>query len=247
MDLQKIKMDYGYKKAGQSHFVFVAPHAGGDDLQTGKIARMLARKLKGFYIINNKFFKATNSRANQTPEQVEDFNKLYWSSKKKKYLWKRKNPAMKIFFKDVADFCDQAKNFSQENKAVAVYIHGMVSEKNFLDIGVGLKAKNGGRNKFIGSSRSDYYCSGVPTVPISKLKELYDLLIKEKKQFVDFLVSIGELYPAWSKRIAIQFHKECGRNDFAVQLEINNKFKKDDIMRKKIVQVLTKTLLTTFK
>jgi hypothetical protein len=38
-------------------------------------------------------------------------------------------------------------------------------------------------------------------------------------------VSVGEKYSGWSRRSAIQFHKHAGRNDFALQIEINRKLR----------------------
>lgn len=240
--------DYGRRKRGHSPFVIIAPHAAGDDLKTGRLARQLARKLNGFIIINNQYFKKSNSRAAQFPERIEDFNKLSWSHTKSRYLWKKKKSEMKVFFKHVAEFCDQAQAFSAEKRAVAIYLHGMNHETVGVDLGVGLRERKK-KNRFVGSFQSyqyyGYKCSGVPTLKIKQIKEIRKRL--QEKLSVDYNMnaSVG-VYPAWSKRIAIQFHKHCGRNDYALQLEIHRKFRLGKIGRRYLSALSADTLMTIF-
>lgn len=211
---------YGLKKRGESQFVVIAPHAAGDDLKTGLLARRLAKKLNAFLVINNKFFKPTNSKAKIKPEFVEDFNKLGWGFKSKKYFWWNKKRPMRAFYSRIAKYCDLAKEHSQEKRAVAIYLHGTKEAHIGLDLGVGLKLHKD-KNKFEGSSSSHYYCSGVPTIKIGQAKKLKFLLEASLRERYGLQVAIGRHFPAWSKRIGIQFHKNCGRDDYAVQLEIS--------------------------
>lgn len=235
------RTSYGIRKPGRSKYVFIAPHAAGDDLRTGRIARKLAKLTGGFLIINKRFFKPTNSKAVLNPESVEDFNKLSWSDKHQKYLWKRKKPQMKEFFDDIVEYCDQAAEISGE-RAVAVYVHGMNDDKLAIDIGVGLvKIKD--RYRFIGSSKSHYRCSGQPTIPISLLKSLHKEL---GAAFDGQTIGIGNRFPAWGKRIAVQFHK-WGRNDHALQLEISHELKHDDSSLETSCSLIAKSLTKAFK
>ncbi len=221
---EKIITEYGYKKNGASRFVVVAPHAAGDDYRTGKIARKIAENLNGFLIINNKYFKASNSKAAERPEFVEDFNKLYWSRKKEKHIWSRKKPAMQTFFFDIEKYCILARDYSPDHKAIIIYIHGMKFPDVAIDLGVGLKAKKN-KLRFYSGAQSLGSFSGAPTFPIGKLKELQKLLEKAMLTRYNLGVSIGQYYAAWSKRIAVQFHKHNGRNDMAIQIEINKEIR----------------------
>ncbi|MBU1132064.1 hypothetical protein KKC32_02345 [Patescibacteria group bacterium] len=247
-DLNKekyIETEYGKKKAGKSRFVVIAPHSAGDDLKTGYIARLLAMELDASVVVNNKYFKSTNSKAGRKPDYIEDFNKLSWSGTNDKYMWKSKKPAMKQFFDDIIELCELAREKSGKEKAVAIYIHGMAHEKLALDLGIGLRAKNG-NNRFIGSSKSEYYCSGVPTIRISDLKKLRMLLQDPLQRKYGLSVGVGFEYPAWGKRIAVQFHKHEDRDDYAIQLEINNILKKNDKDIKYLVGLFKKSLRKIF-
>ncbi|MFA6537235.1 MAG: hypothetical protein WCT18_02435 [Patescibacteria group bacterium] len=231
----KNKTDYGYCGQGQSHFVFVAPHAGGDDLKTAFLAIKLARIFAGSFVVNRRFFKQSNSRSQKYPERVEDFNRLSWSKKNNKYLWAKKNPAMKKFFADISELCNLAKQKSPWGKAVVVYLHGMNSDKYLFDLGVGLRAKKDHQNKFRGTSAVPFSVSGVPTMPISILKKLKNCFVEEINNF-DSTKAVGVgVFPAWSRRVAIQFHKNGGRDDFALQLEINHEIR---INQEKLQQAL---------
>ena len=57
-----------------SKYVIVAPHAAGDDLHTGSLARALGRELFATQVINTKYVKPSNRNATNKP--VCDFNKL---------------------------------------------------------------------------------------------------------------------------------------------------------------------------
>ena len=239
---------YGKKSTGQSRFVIIAPHAAGDDLKTGIIARRLAKKLNGFLVINNKFIKPENNQANEKSDWVEDFNKLRWSYKHKRYLWKRKKPEMKEFFKDIDNFCKQAEQFDNENKAIALYIHGIKSEKIGIDIGAGLKKHNDSQNKVFGTKkhREVKDNTGKVTVKIGTLKKIKKQLADKFEKDFGLNISVGNHYSGWSKQSAIQFHKLEGRDDYALQLEISHLFRQDKDKINYIVSLLTETLRENF-
>jgi hypothetical protein len=218
--------NYGYKRAGKSRFVIIAPHAAGDDWKTARAARVLAEKMSASLVVNDKYFKETNgSFAGRPQEFACDFNRLCWSQKLGKYLWKRKPSDMKLFYKDIAAYCHEARIFSAEEKAVAVYVHGMRDKEIGVDLGVGLRAKNDG-NKFINQWERPENNSGVITIRISQLKKLKAALQKKLKTDYNLTVSVGRKYIGWSSRSAIQFHKHEGRSDFALQIEINRRLRR---------------------
>jgi hypothetical protein len=236
---------YGLKKQGQSQFVVIAPHAAGDDLKTGLLARRLAHKLNAYLVINNKFFKPNNSKAKRKPEFVQDFNKLGWGYKSLKYFWWNKKRPMRAFYSRIAKYCNWAQKYSQEKKAVAIYLHGTKENQIGVDLGVGLKTKKL-KNKFIGSSQSHYYCSGVPTIKISQAKKIKNLLEPALLKKYGLQVGIGRHFPGWSKRIGIQFHKNCGRDDYAIQLEVNQILRQDKKSRLYLANLLSKVLKQVF-
>ena len=98
------------------------------------------------------FIKPKNSNSKKHPEKIEDFNKLRWSRYNNKYIWKKKKPEMRDFFSDIDNFCNQAKKYSKEKKAVAIYIHGVKTTKIAIDLGAGLKRHNLG-NKLFGTKK----------------------------------------------------------------------------------------------
>ena len=240
--------DYGKKSIGESRFVIIAPHAAGDDLKTGVIASRLAKKLNGFLIINNKFVKPSNSKNAKNPQIVEDFNKLRWSYTKSKYLWKRKKPEMKVFFKDIEYFCEQARNFSEDKKTLAIYIHGIHSEDIAVDIGAGLKKHNSSINKVFGTKkhREVKDNTGKVTIKISVLKKIKKRLSNKIKKDFGLDIAVGSHYSGWSKQSAIQFHKLEGRDDYALQFEISHLFRQDNDKINYIVSLLAETLENNF-
>lgn len=244
---KKIKTNYGFKKTGSSPFVFIAPHAAGDDSKTGIIANKLAQKMSGFLIVNNKYFKSTNRKALIYPNRVEDFNNLSWGYSYNKYLWKRKHPDMKLFFKDIADYCEQARKYGKSNKAIAVHIHGIDSNNIGIDIGAGIKKHNNG-NKVFGSRRHKEIGqnTGKITLKISVVKKIKKELEKKLKKDYNLLVTIGENYSGWSKQSAIQFHKHAGRDDYAVQFEISDILRKNKKNRGYIIELFSQILKNNF-
>ncbi len=239
---------YGKKSTGQSRFVIIAPHGAGDDLKTGVIASRLAKKLNGFLIINNKFVKPGNKNADKNPQTVEDFNKLRWSYTKSKYLWKRKKPEMNDFFKDIKYFCEQAKNFSEGKKTLAIYIHGIHSEDIAIDIGAGVKKHNDSINKVFGTKKHKEVKdnTGKVTVKISTLKKIKKQLSDKIKKDFGLDITVGNRYSGWSKQSAIQFHKLEGHDDYALQFEISHLFRQDNDKINYIVGLLADTLKDNF-
>ena len=214
-----IKTGYGYKIKGQSPFVIIAPHAGGDDLKSGLIAKKIAKKLNGFLVVNKNFIKPSNTHADKNSSYALDFNKLCWCAKKGKYLWK-KRPSLKLFFQDIADYCDQAKKHSRENKAIAVYIHSLRDKNIGIDLGVGLKSIKDKNNRFIFSFKDNSQNSGIATIKLNQIKKIKKLFEKNLSSR-QLLVSVGKVHSGWSKSSAIQFHKHEGRKDYALQIEIS--------------------------
>jgi len=235
--------NYGYKRPGEGRFVVVAPHAAGDDLKSGFIARALARRLRAACVVNDKYFKPTNSRAKDAPEFVEDFNRLSRGRKSNRYLWKRKKPAMKEFFDDVRQFCREVKKMTPGKKAVVIYIHGMPDNGVDIDLGVGLHAKKN-KARFLGSKKNDYDCTGVLTVRFKQLKELRRLIIGGLPAGI--VLGIGQRHRAWSRLTAVQFHKHAPRNNFAMQIEFSRRLRFDKINRKCIIKLLANGFKNVF-
>ena len=233
----EIITDYGFKQEGQTKFIIIAPHAAGDDWKTKRASIQIAKKLNSYLIVNNIFFKPTNPKAVKYPDLAEDFNQLRWGHTKNKYLWATKKPAMKKFYQDVQAFCREIKE--KDEIPVAVYIHGIKSQKIGVDIGVGIKAKN--EKRLLSKDKNNNINSGLITIKISHLKKLKGELNKELNP-LNLRVSVGDRHIGWSKRSAIQFHKHGKRNDFAVQLELNR-----FLRRKKNIELTSKIISKAIK
>lgn len=236
--------NYGEKQLGTSPFVIVAPHAAGDDLKTGLIAKKLAEKLNGFFVINKQYKKPNNPNAKL--DMTEDFNELCWGHSYSKYLWKPRHPEMKRFYKDIKNYCNEARSYSQENKAIVVYIHGMKSDIIAIDIGAGAK-RMFGNGSILGSRifKNDKN-QGEITLKISQIKQLKRTLASFTKEHYNMNTTIGRWYSGWSKQSAIQYHKHEGRNDYAVQFEISHQIRLDRQKRNNIIDLLSTTLKNIF-
>lgn len=234
---------YGYKKLGSSKFVIVAPHAAGDDLKSDLIAKKLAQKMEAFLVVNKFYKKSTNSHASDNPDLVEDFNDLTWSEKKEKYLWGKKTPAFKNFYKDIADFSTQARQHNPKNKAIVIYIHSFISDHIGIDIGAGAKHHNFG-NKIFGSL---YHSEkgenqGKISMPISLIKKIRQELEKKVKIKYNLATTVGYRYSGWSRQSAIQFHCHEDRDDYAIQFEINQNMRHTQVDLDYTIQILEETI-----
>jgi len=242
--MNRIFTSYGYKLKRQSPFVIIAPHASGDDQKTATITRQLAERLGASMIVNRKFFKPENRKAKDKPAYIEDFNQLRWSQLKNQYLWSSKKVAMYEFFKDVSRCCDNARKYATEHKSIAVYIHGIRDKEIGVDLGVGIKAR-GDRNKFAESLSSTASNSGRATIKISKLKKIRRILNEGMQEKFKLIATVGCIFIGWSRRSAIQFHKHEGRNDYAIQLELNKKVRRKE-SREQLIELLADSLEKTF-
>lgn len=234
---------YGFKKAGHSKFVIVAPHGAGDDLKTPLICIKLAEALDAYLVVNSKYHKKNNKQKSNL-EFAEDFNRLTWSRKYQKYLWQRKRPAMKKFFKDIEKFCQSARKIDPDQKSVVIYIHGMKNKRTGIDIGVGLKNVKS-NNVFLRSCHGDGNNTGLTTIKINQIKQLKKALQDSLKKQYNLEVSVGKKYTGWSKQSAIQFHKHENRNDYSLQLEINY-FLRKKANRDFLIQTVSETLIEIF-
>ena len=235
------KTTYGVVKEGSSRFIFIAPHAGGDDKKTGFISRELAKLLKGSYVVNQHYFKPINSKSKLNPENISDFNRLSWSHKQQKYIWSKKHPALKEFYNDIARLCDSIfqKNTS---KAIAVHVHGMNKKDTTIDLGVGLKEDEQGN---LHQNTTGHIYTGRETLPRNKLYQLRDALDKNLTKPHNG-VTIGKHYPAYSKRMGIQYHRNT-RDDWSIQVEIDESEKRDQESIKDISLIIAKSLQETFE
>ncbi len=244
------KTFYGFKQSGKSHFVVVAPHAAGDDLLTKKFASELAEQLQAFLIVNNKYIKPSNSKAENKPRFVEDLYRLSWHKKGKKFIWHQRKYILKIFFNDIEEYTNLARRYSQEKKALIIYIHGFKNNDNVaVDLGCGTKNINEKSNKIFGLkffNKSYLQSTGEITIRINVAKkikkELDEVIFKNYQQHV----SIGKYFTGWSKSSAIQFHKAENRNDYALQLEINFEFRQNNNKRKFLINNLSKIIKKYF-
>ena len=236
---------YGWRRQGVSRFVFVAPHAAGDDRFAGVIARKLAEQTNGSYVVNKNFIKPTNSQASTLTGWICEFNQNNWSHKHQRYLWKD-FPAKRLFYKDIAAICDSVSRKTKE-KAVVVHVHGMEHDTIAVDLGVGLKthAKTGK----LETNTPGHRYSGKVTLPLTAIHLLRSNLeraIEKCNVFKVSRVGIGEIYPAYSKRMGIQFHRHEGRKDYAVQVEINKKLKNKKTLRDTFIKTFSSVLVRTF-
>ena len=147
---------------------------------------------------------------------------------------------------DIKEFCNQAREYGPEDKAVAIHIHGMDSADIAIDIGAGAK-RTFGNGSILGTkvlnSRNN---QGDITLKISQIKKMRQLLSSFIKDKYDMSVTIGKRHTGWSKQSAIQFHKHEGRDDYAVQFEISHRFRLNKEKRNYIIDCLTSTLKEIF-
>ena len=214
---------YGAKYIGESKFVIVAPHAAGDDINTGSISGNVAYLLKAYRIMNNKFVKPRNSRAMTDGSNVEDFNHLSWY--RNEYVWGGKKPEMSEFYSDVRAYSEDARKHSHDRRAVITYIHGMEDRPDFLaiDIGCGLKY-DGNRLKGTQGTADKHPESGTNTGVVRATRQEMEKLQADLGRCITsvdprFRAGIGEYKAAWSRSNGIQWH--AGTNDASFQLEIN--------------------------
>lgn len=241
-----ISTNYGRKKEGYSPFVIVSPHGAGDDKKSGVIANRLATKLNGFLVVNTKYIKATNSRAKYIPDRIEDFNQLCWGHSYNKYLWRKKHPDMKQFFRDIGQYCNTAQNYNVHKKAIAIYIHGMKKNGSAMDIGIGVKLL---WNRPVTACvwRMFDRNSGVMTLELHHACKLRDELKKYTAKYHPLPVTIGKHFSGWSRKSAIQFHKHGGRDDYAVQIEIDPRMRNNHAAINQTVDALSSALKQTFQ
>lgn len=232
---------YGRKHWGKSRFVVIAPHAAGDDLKTGIVAARLAKALSGALVVNNLYKKSSNKNL---PDFVEDFNHLTLAPIIQKYLWRGKKRAMRFFYQDIAKYCDDVL-IKHQAKAVAVYIHGMKNKTVGIDISTGLRHQ--GSRLFGSKYHIETGCnSGAVTLKINQAKAIFKILKQELNQAKELDVTMGKTFSGWSKWSGIQFHKHIGRNDYAIQLEINQDLRADNENINYLVKILTQALTEVF-
>jgi len=234
---------YGKKKIRNGRFLIVAPHGAGDDLKSGVISIKLANLLGGSFVINNKYKKPSNHQI-KDDRLVEDFNRLKWSFVKQNFLWNKKVLAMKAFYSDVAEICDKIK-MSTGKKAVVVYIHSMQNKKVGIDVGTGLRPQG---SRLFGSGFHDKTGNntGEVTIKISHAKKIIKELDEELKIVFGLSAAAGDGFSGWSKWSGIQFHKHEGRNDYALQFEINEFLRSDKEKIKQTAELLAKILKNVF-
>lgn len=226
------------KMAGSSPFLIIAPHAAGDDLKTGFFAKKLAKSLGAFFVINKKYKKPENTQASLFPEYIQDFNKLSWSQKKQRYLWKNKKPAMKLFYEDIKTFTESARKLSLSQKVFSIHIHGM-NHENGIDIGAGVKfhPKSGiFQNSFENTHITKN--SGSETIRISKLKNFYKK-IQEGASSEIGQITIGKFFPGWSRHSGIQWHLHHNKHDAAIHLEIGKSIRFSKKIRNECITQLS--------
>lgn len=238
---KRIETIYGYKKPGTSRFVVIAPHGAGDDLGSSIIASRLAYKLNAFLVVNTKFKKPSNKNI-VDPNLVEDFNRLSWSTDINDYQWSTRRPEMKVFFSDIAKYC-QLAHPQAKIKPTAVYIHSFTSDTIGIDIGAGLK-KELKKAKLEGTKKhpAKNFSRGGISIKIGIVKKIQKGL--EKKLEIDYnlATTVGQSYAGWSRRSAIQFHCNPPQDEYSIQFEINQILRKDLDNIKYTVNLLTEIL-----
>jgi hypothetical protein len=217
------RTNYGIREKGNSKFVFVAPHAAGDDLRTKELAEEIARILNASMVINEIYVQKTSTRSYQNP-YVEDFNNLPWSDAQQTYLWDKRCPEMKEFYEHIKEYAEDARKY-WNGRAIIIYIHGMDDDGTNLGIDIGFGAKyldgqlKGARER--PGARNNYSEIRARSEDIEKLRTL----LAEKLE-VDYSINvgIGERYAAWSRHNGVQYH--FGTPDYSFQLEISQFLRK---------------------
>lgn len=221
---------------GSSKFVVIAPHAAGNDKNTGKIAEIIAQRLNAFLVINIRFRKKAKVKKNE-----ENFNKLSWDGNQ--YNWTGKKKEMKDFFDDIISFSKSARVKSKNNKAVIIYIHGLSNTRDIgIDIGVGMKEDEKGELRgATGSNRHPDACKNkgkkrVEKETIIKLRKKLNQILKKR----NLRVTIGAEKAAWSRQNAVQFHANTP-ND-SMQFEIVYSLRNNDQNIEFISNILAEAL-----
>lgn len=221
------RTSYGKKEKGNSKFVIVAPHAGGDDLRTQELAEEIGQLISASVVINEAYVQSTSSRAYKSI-YVEDFNNLPWSDSRKEYEWNKRRTPMKEFYEHIKEYSQEARK-NADGSAIIVYIHGMDDDGTNLGIDIGFGAKyHGGRLKGAQVNQEKHPDSGNYTGYIrarsEDIEKLQKVLSEKLKADYAMHVGIGERYVAWSRQNGIQYH--AGTPDYSFQLEISSFLRK---------------------
>ncbi|MCB9798667.1 hypothetical protein H6758_03000 [Candidatus Nomurabacteria bacterium] len=232
---------YGYMVEKASNFIFVAPHAAGDDAFTRYITYALAQELQASAVINTQYFKETNKKAKRYPERVCNFNRLTWWQKGGKHLFQNKHPDLKAFYKDIFALQKKVRE-SDLGRAIIVHIHGMQNQDSCIDIGMG--AWYNSHIRAFEDSANVKENNGEVTMPPEMAILLRKKLEHTFKAVSDKEVTIGRYFPAWSRWTGIQTHKTINKADWAFQLEIDKSLRTDKEHAKRTGALIAQSLKT---
>ena len=213
--------DYGYVVVRNSKYVVVVPHAL-DEANTELVGEKVAYSLGATLVVNNKYFKATNSRASSDPEHIEDFNELDWNGYS--YEWDDRVEAMHDFYLDL----------DRSNRdTVVVFIHGMRDSYGMgADIGAGVKWYNG---ELLGTDEhpnSGSY-TGCITADLSRVQQLANTLDRYTDRYCGMSTYIGGRYAAWDRNTGTQWF--CGTDDESIQIELARTIRNNPSVAAKMV------------
>jgi hypothetical protein len=237
------RTNYGIREKGNSKFVFVAPHAAGDDLRTKELAEEIARLLDASVVINEMYAQKTSTHSYQNP-YIEDFNNLPWSDAQQIYLWDKRCPEMKEFYEHIKEYAEDARKYGN-GRAIIIYIHGMDDDGTNLGIDIGFGAKyldgklHGAREH--PDAQNNY---GEIRAEPEDIEKLRALLADKLKVDYSINVGIGKRYAAWSRHNGIQYH--FGTPDYSFQLEVSQFLRKPQRI-KYSAQLIANALKVVYK
>jgi hypothetical protein len=135
--MQKTETQYGWKTAGESKFVIVAPHGAGDDELTDLVAEEIARTLDASAVVNTEYRRKSCN--------LNDISDLSTDRRKQQ------------FYADISQCAEEARTHSAKEHdgvehALVVYIHGMEDRRDLgIDLGIGVKWRQK-RKKYQGAT-----------------------------------------------------------------------------------------------
>ena len=231
---EKVETDYGWKVAGASKFVIVAPHGAGDDEETHIVAEEVARIMEAAVVVNRSH-RRESCDLNDISDVAEDERK-------------------QEFFGDVSEYAKKAREHSAREHdggehAMVVYIHGMRNRGNQgIDIGIGAKW-NAEKGKYQGAKyhpeaemEAGGRREGKVRANITMTREMRVQMDEKLQAERGKRAWMGKIFAAWDGDNGIQHH--AGTPDHSMQIEISRDLRNEP---KYISGVIAKALQEAYK
>jgi hypothetical protein len=226
---ERIKTDYGWRAAGESKFVIVAPHGAGDDEETHLVAEEIARIMGAVVVVNRNYKRETCN--------LNDISDVATNEKKRD------------FFADVDQSVEEAREYSAnehdgKERAIVIYIHGMKNRGDVgVDVGIGAKW-NVSRGKYQGARYHPEagQKKGKVRANIAMTREMRVNMDEKLRTEKGKRAWIGKVFAAWDEDNGIQHH--AGTDDYSMQIEISRDLRDDP---KYIAGVIAESLQEAYK